>query len=88
VKRSMASATTLDRVLSGLAREGELFDRLPGGRVRCHARGHRCLIPPGQRGVCKVRWNEDGDLMVPGGCDYHCAHCQNALRTRIAGIWT
>ena len=63
----MAGATTLDQVLSGLAREGELFERLPGGRVRCHACGHRCLIPPGQRGVCKVRWNEDGRLMVPGG---------------------
>lgn len=63
----MTDATTLGQVLSGLAREGELFDRLPGGRVRCHACGHRCLIPPGQRGVCKVRWNGDGSLMVPGG---------------------
>jgi len=113
VKSGMAGATTLDQVLSGLAREGELFERLPGSRVRCHACGHRCLIPPGQRGVCKVRWNEDGSLMVPGGyvaalqldpvekkpfyhaypgsralsfgmlgCDYHCAHCQNALTSQ------
>src|SRR5207245_3403919 len=36
-------------------------------RVRCYACGHRCLIPPGQRGVCKVRWNDDGRLMVPAG---------------------
>ena len=109
----MTDATTLDQVLSELAREGELFERLPGGRVRCHACGHRCLIPPGQRGVCKVRWNDDGRLMVPGGyvaalqldpvekkpfyhaypgaralsfgmlgCDYHCAHCQNALTSQ------
>jgi pyruvate formate lyase activating enzyme len=63
----MAGATTLDQVLSGLAREGELFERLPGGRVRCYACGHRCLIPPGPRGICKVRWNEDGRLMVPAG---------------------
>ena len=63
----MAGATTLDQVLSRLAREGELFERLPGGRARCYACGHRCLIPPGQRGICKVRWNDDGRLMVPGG---------------------
>ncbi|HXG05142.1 MAG TPA: AmmeMemoRadiSam system radical SAM enzyme [Candidatus Binatia bacterium] len=57
----------LETVLTRLAREGELYERLPAGRVRCHACGHRCLIPPGQRGVCKVRWNEDGRLMVPHG---------------------
>jgi pyruvate formate lyase activating enzyme len=54
-------------VLRHLAREGELYEGLPEGRVRCYACGHRCLIPPGQRGVCKVRWNEDGRLMVPAG---------------------
>ena len=59
--------TALADVLSRLAREGELYERLPEGRVRCYACGHRCLIPPGQRGVCKVRWNDDGRLMVPAG---------------------
>ena len=54
-------------VLARLAREGELFERLPESRVRCYACGHRCLIPSGQRGVCKVRWNDDGRLMVPAG---------------------
>jgi len=58
---------TLDDVLARLAREGELYERLPEGRVRCYACGHRCLILPGQRGICKVRWNEDGRLMVPSG---------------------
>jgi AmmeMemoRadiSam system radical SAM enzyme len=57
----------LDQVLSRLAREGELYEPLPEGRVRCYACGHRCVIPPGQRGICKVRWNEGGRLMVPGG---------------------
>jgi hypothetical protein len=33
VKTGMAGATTLHHVLSGLAREGELFERLPGGRL-------------------------------------------------------
>jgi hypothetical protein len=62
VKTGMAGTTTLDHVLSGLAREGALLERLPGGRVRCYACGHRCLIPPGQRGICKLRGNEDGRL--------------------------
>ena len=57
----------LEQILSGLAREGELYERVPGGRLRCYACGHRCLILPGQRGVCKVRWNQDGRLMVPKG---------------------
>jgi pyruvate formate lyase activating enzyme len=48
-------------------REGELFERLPDQRVRCVACGHRCLIPPGQRGVCKVRFNDSGSLRVPFG---------------------
>ena len=63
----MGAVTALVDVLRRLAREGELYERLSAGRVRCHACGHRCLIPPGQRGVCKVRWNEDGRLMVPAG---------------------
>jgi pyruvate formate lyase activating enzyme len=57
----------LEQVLSRLAREGELYERLPEGRVRCIACGHRCVIAPDQRGICKVRWNEGGRLMVPRG---------------------
>ena len=63
----MAASVTLEQVLSRLAREGELYERLPEGRVRCYACGHRCLVLPGQKGICKVRWNEDGRLMVPTG---------------------
>ena len=37
------------------------------GRVRCVACGHRCLIPPGKQGVCKVRFNRDGRLFGPRG---------------------
>src|SRR3970040_919599 len=61
----MAVSVTLEQTLSRLAREGELYERLSEGRVRCYACGHRCLILPGQKGICKVRWNEDGRLMVP-----------------------
>ena len=59
--------TALVDVLARLAREGELYERLREDRVRCYACGHRCLIPLGRRGVCKVRWNADGRLMVPAG---------------------
>ncbi len=41
--------------------------RAEGGRVRCLACGHRCLIAPGRRGVCRVRFNRDGQLRVPFG---------------------
>jgi pyruvate formate lyase activating enzyme len=45
---------------------GELW-KAEGEKVRCVACGHRCLIRPGGRGVCKVRYNENGRLMVPFG---------------------
>jgi pyruvate formate lyase activating enzyme len=64
----MASSDhALARRLARLTREGELVERLDGGRVRCLACGHRCLIPPGREGVCRVRFNEDGVLKVPFG---------------------
>jgi pyruvate formate lyase activating enzyme len=37
------------------------------GAVRCLACGHRCLIRPGKAGVCRVRFNQEGDLRVPAG---------------------
>ena len=37
------------------------------GWVCCVACGHRCRIPPGQPGICKVRFNEGGTLLVPFG---------------------
>lgn len=37
------------------------------GRVRCVACGHRCLIAPGRRGICQVRFNDGGQLRVPFG---------------------
>jgi pyruvate formate lyase activating enzyme len=38
-----------------------------GDRVRCVACGHRCLIGDGRRGICKVRFNQGGELRVPFG---------------------
>ena len=36
-------------------------------RVRCLACGHRCLIPEGHAGICKVRFNRGGVLYGPRG---------------------
>lgn len=36
-------------------------------RIRCVACGHRCLIGEGKRGICKVRYVENGELRVPFG---------------------
>src|SRR5213594_763988 len=41
--------------------------RTEDDRVRCVACGHRCLIAEGRRGICKVRFNNDGQLKVPFG---------------------
>ncbi|MCP4250429.1 MAG: AmmeMemoRadiSam system radical SAM enzyme [bacterium] len=37
------------------------------GAVRCLACGHRCQVLPGRAGVCCVRFNDGGRLMVPSG---------------------
>jgi pyruvate formate lyase activating enzyme len=50
----------------------ELVETIDGGsagraRIRCFACGHRCPIPEGAMGVCKVRFNQGGTLHVPWG---------------------
>ena len=58
---------TLKDVLAARTREGELYHRLDNDWVHCYACGHNCKIPAGALGVCKVRFNEGGRLMVPWG---------------------
>ncbi|HWS86382.1 MAG TPA: AmmeMemoRadiSam system radical SAM enzyme [Pyrinomonadaceae bacterium] len=64
-----ARSASLAEVLDGLTREAaeELTERLGGADVRCYACGHRCLVREGKRGICKVRFNERGRLLVPAG---------------------
>ena len=59
--------TTLAEVLAEHVRKGELWEPLENQRLRCYACGHRCPIPEGQPGVCKVRFNRNGILYVPWG---------------------
>jgi pyruvate formate lyase activating enzyme len=58
---------TLAEVLARETRVGDLYSVLPDGRLQCHACGHCCPLPEGAIGVCKVRFNEDGRLLVPWG---------------------
>jgi pyruvate formate lyase activating enzyme len=58
---------TLKDVLASRTREGELYQHLDNGWVHCYACGHNCRIPESALGVCKVRFNEGGRLMVPWG---------------------
>jgi len=60
--------TTLQDLLDERARPGELWHpEGDDGSLRCTACGHRCLIREGRRGICKVRFNRGGTLMVPFG---------------------
>ena len=70
----MNSVATLQDLLSARthAAAPELVETIDGGstgkpRLRCHACGHRCPIPDGAMGVCKVRFNDAGMLRVPWG---------------------
>jgi pyruvate formate lyase activating enzyme len=59
--------STLGTVLAERTVEGELYEKLENKSLRCFACGHRCKIPNGLKGICKVRYNEDGILKVPRG---------------------
>ncbi len=93
-------AASLAQVLDSRVREGELVEKVEGGdgAVRCYACGHRCLVKPGRRGICKVRFNKEGTLLVPAGyvaalqCDptekkpfFHCLPGSDTLTFGMLG---
>src|SRR5919199_96477 len=61
--RSLSLADVLDEMTGEGAQE--LTEHLNEKDLRCYACGHRCLIREGKRGICKVRFNEGGRLLVP-----------------------
>src|ERR1035438_9276283 len=61
-----ASGEALADVLARHTTVGSLW-RAEGDRIRCVACGHRCLIPAGRHGICRVRFNQGGQLRVPFG---------------------
>lgn len=58
---------TVANLLDELTAPGELYKKLDNGVVQCHACAHRCVIKPGGRGICQVRSNRNGELLVPWG---------------------
>ena len=79
---------TLAEQLAGETREAHLYRVRDGNRVECFACGHRCPIPPGFAGVCKVRFNRDGKLYAPFGYVNAAAlrpHREEAVLPRPAG---
>src|SRR2546430_2618115 len=91
-------AASLAQVLDARVREGELVERQTEGAVRCFACGHRCLVKPGRRGICKVRFNKEGTLFTPAGyvaalqCDptekkpfFHCLPGSDTLTFGMLG---
>ena len=58
---------TIQEKLDSLAKAGFLFSAEDGRAVRCQACAHRCLIQPGRRGICQMRFNREGLLYVPWG---------------------
>lgn len=58
---------SLGNVLAERTVGGDLYDTLPDKGLRCVACGHRCYLPHGKVGICKVRFNRDGILHVPRG---------------------
>ncbi|MCI0456165.1 MAG: AmmeMemoRadiSam system radical SAM enzyme [Gemmataceae bacterium] len=52
--------------LDQLTTVGELWHH-EGDNIRCVACGHRCLLGEDRRGICKVRFTQHGQLLVPWG---------------------
>lgn len=61
----MPKTPTLEQLLADRTTEGLLYEKLSENRVQCYACSHRCRIPEGKKGICKVRYNENGRLKVP-----------------------
>ena len=63
----MIKNKTLAEILDPLTKPARLVEAQKEGAVKCLACAHRCMIKPGKRGVCQVRFNKDGQLYAPWG---------------------
>lgn len=67
LRKPLAGNVRLSEIIDPLVKEGELYEKLPNNTVRCYACGHDCIIRSGRRGICQIRYNLDGTLLVPWG---------------------
>src|SRR5436309_9345051 len=65
--KEISESSTLKQALETYTTEGELYEKLENGKLRCFASGHRCVIFDGLDGICRVRSNRGGELLVPNG---------------------
>jgi pyruvate formate lyase activating enzyme len=66
-KQRLRSLKEMLHQYSAPAAEALIERKGEDGTVQCFACGHRCVIKPGRDGVCRVRFNEEGTLLVPHG---------------------
>ncbi len=59
--------TSLVDALDRMTKPAILFEWAGDGSIRCLACAQRCVIKTGKRGVCQVRFNQEGTLMAPWG---------------------
>jgi pyruvate formate lyase activating enzyme len=63
----MMPKISIKEILASHTRESELYVAMQNKWVQCFACGHRCKIPPEKEGICKIRFNRHGKLLVPFG---------------------
>jgi pyruvate formate lyase activating enzyme len=58
---------TLAEILDEMTIPARLVEKKADGKVTCLACAHHCVIKPEGRGICKMRFNREGELRVPWG---------------------
>jgi len=56
------AGTATKQKISWPLHEAEFYEKLSHKKVRCLLCPHRCVLTPGQRGLCRVRINKNGKL--------------------------
>ncbi|MBI9050133.1 MAG: AmmeMemoRadiSam system radical SAM enzyme [Anaerolineaceae bacterium] len=59
--------STLLETMEKLSTKGTCYYSLPNQVVQCTACAHNCIIKPGQKGICRMRCNRNGELRVQYG---------------------
>lgn len=45
-------------------KEALFYEKIAGGKVKCHLCPHECVISDGKRGICRIRENRGGGLIA------------------------